>query len=119
MARCKNVEGGPGNDDSHQPRQTEQEKGKGPKKTITKKKRKRGDTEAERAATVAAAAEHAERGGRGSGIRIGDQLSLAQRAIVEELDARHGSSRCTIMLGGYCVPLEDALEGTLVEEIEP
>jgi len=52
MARCKNVEGGPGNDDSHQPRQTEQEKGKGPKKTITKKKRKRGDIEAERAAAV-------------------------------------------------------------------
>ena len=54
MARCKNVEGGPGNDDSHQPRQIEQEKGKGPKKTITKKKRKHGDTEAERAAVVVA-----------------------------------------------------------------
>ena len=74
MARCKNVEGGPGNDDSHQPRQTEQEKGKGPKKTITKKKRKCSDTKAERAA-VAATVERAERGGRGSDIHIGDQLS--------------------------------------------
>ena len=119
MAHCKNVGGDPDDDERHPPCLTEQEKGKGPKKTITKKKRKRGDTEAERAATVAAAAERAERGGRGSGICIGDPLSLAQRAIVEELDARHGSPRGTIMLGGYCVPLEDAPEGTRVEEIEP
>ena len=46
MARCKNVGGGPG-DESRPPRLTEQEKGKGPKKTITKKKHKRGDTEGE------------------------------------------------------------------------
>ena len=51
---------------------TEQEKGKGPKKTITKKKSKHGDTEAERAAAVVVVVEHAERGGRGSGIRIGN-----------------------------------------------
>ena len=62
-----------GDDESHPPRLIEQEKGKRPKKTITKKKRKRGDTEAERAAVVAIAVERAERGGRGSGIRIGDQ----------------------------------------------
>ena len=52
MARCKNIGGGPGDDESHSPRLTKQEKGKRPKKTITKKKRKCGDTEAERAATV-------------------------------------------------------------------
>ena len=119
MARCKNIRGDPGDDESRPPRLTEQEKGKGPKKTITKKKRKHGDTEAERAAVVAAAVEHAERGGRGSGIRIGDQLSPAQRATIEELEARHGSPCGTIMLGGQCVPLEDAPKGTRVEEIEP
>jgi len=51
----------------------EQEKGNGPKKVIAKKKRKRGDADAETVAAVETAAEHAERGGRGSGIRIGDQ----------------------------------------------
>ena len=73
MARCKNVGGGPSDDERRLPLLTEQEKGKGSNKTITKKKRKRGDTEAERAVVVAAAVECAERGGRGSGIRIGDQ----------------------------------------------
>ena len=54
MARCKNVGGDPNNDERRPPHLTEQEKGKGPKKTITKKKRKHGDTEAERAAAVVA-----------------------------------------------------------------
>jgi len=54
MACCKNIGGGPSNDDErHPPRLTAQEKGKGPKKTPTKKKRKRGDIETERAAAVA------------------------------------------------------------------
>jgi len=97
----------------------EQEKGKGPKKTITKKMYKCGDTNAERAAVVAIVVECVKRGGRGSGIHISDQLSLAQRATVEELKDRHGSPRGTIMLGGQRVPLEDAPEGTHVEEIEP
>ena len=55
----------------------EQEKGKGPKNTTTKKKCKRGDIVTERAAVVAIAVERAGRGGRGSGIHIGDQLSPA------------------------------------------
>jgi hypothetical protein len=58
---------------------------------------------------VAAAAKHVERGDRGSGIRIADQLSPAQRAAVEELRARHGSPHGTIMLGGWHVSLGDAL----------
>ena len=91
----------------------------GPKKMVTKKKHKRGDTEAERVAAVAAVIERAERGGRGSGVHIGDQLSPAQRATIEELEARHGSPRGTIMLGGQHVSLEDATGGTRVEEIEP
>ena len=68
---------------------------------------------------MVAATERVERGGRGSGIRIGDQLSLAQRAAVEELEARHGSPCGTIMLGGQRVSLDDAPKGTHVEEIEP
>ena len=47
MARCKNIGGGPSDDESYPPHLTDQEKGKGPKKTITKKKSKCGDTEAE------------------------------------------------------------------------
>ena len=119
MARCKNVEGGPGDDERRPPRLTEQKKGKGPKNTTLKKKRKRGDIEAERAAVVAAAVERANRGGRGSGICIGDQLSPAQRTVVEQLEASLGSPRGTIMLGGRRVSLEDAPEGARVEEIEP
>jgi len=119
MARCKNVGGGLGDDERRLPRLIEQEKGKGPKKTITKKMYKCGDTEAERAVVVAAAVERAKRGGRGSGICIDDQLSPAQRAVAEEVEARHGSPHGTIMLGGQRVPLEDAPEGTRVEEIEP
>jgi hypothetical protein len=78
MVCCKNNFGAPpgGDDERHLPRLTKQEKAKRPKKTVTKKKCKRGDIEAQRV-VVAAAAERAERGGRGSGIRIGDQLSLA------------------------------------------
>ena len=38
---------------------------------------------------------------------------------MEEFEARHGSPRGTIMLGGQRVSLEDAPEGTHVEEIEP
>jgi len=68
---------------------------------------------------VAVAVERAERGGRGSGIRIGDQLSPARRAAVKELETRYGSPRGTIMLGGQRVSLEDAPEGTPMEEIEP
>ena len=48
---------------------------KGPNKTVIKKKRKRGDIEVERAVAVVATVEHAKTGGRGSGVRIGDQLS--------------------------------------------
>ena len=87
MAHVKNARGGTGDEDPRPPpRLTAQEKGKA-KKMITKKKRKIDDVEAERAAAVAATVERAERGGAGSGIRIGDQLSPAQRATVERIEA--------------------------------
>ena len=68
---------------------------------------------------MAIVVECAERGGRGNGIHIGDQLSLAQRTAVEQLEASLGSPLGTILLGGWCVALEDAPEGTRVEEVEP
>ena len=63
--------------------------------------------------------EHAKRGGRGNGICIGDLLSPAQRTAVEQLEASLGSPPGTILFGGRCVALEDAPEGTRVEEVEP
>ena len=62
------------------------------------------------------AAERAERGGSDIGIRIGDHLSPAQRATVERIEASLGSPPGTIMLGGWRVSLEDALEVSHVEE---
>ena len=44
MAHCKNIRGGLDDDERRLPHLTEQEKGKGPNKTVTKKKRKHGDT---------------------------------------------------------------------------
>ena len=77
MARVKNARGGLGNEDLRPPPCLPAEvKGKGTKKT-TSKKRKFADTDIGRAATVAAAAERAERGGARSGVVIADQLSLA------------------------------------------
>ena len=98
MARVKNARGGLGHEDLRPPpRLTAQEKGKA-KKTMTKK-RKLIDVEAEREATVAAAAERAERGGAWSGVRIVDQLSPAQRVTVERVESLHGSLARTVMLG--------------------
>ena len=59
-----------------------------------------------------ATAERAKRGGSGSGICIGDQLSPTQRAIVERIEASLGSPPGTIMLGGWRISLEDATKGS-------
>jgi hypothetical protein len=69
MVRCKNVGGGPSDEDESPPRVTEVAHGK--RKKLAVKKMKRTPTEAEIAQVVADAAERAERGGRGSGIHIG------------------------------------------------
>ena len=109
MARCKNAGGGPSDEDPRPlPRLTAQEKGKA-KKSITKKKRKIDDVEAERAAAVAATVERVERGGPRSGVRISDQLSPAQRDAVERIETPHGSPPRTIMLGGRHVSLEESM----------
>ena len=108
MACCKNVRAGPRDEDPRPPpRLTAQEKGKA-KKTTTKK-RKLADVEIERPAAVAAAVEQAERGGSRSGVRIGDQLSPAQRAAIKRFETSVGSLPRTIMLGGQRVSLEESL----------
>ena len=107
MAQVKNAEGGPGDEDPRPPpRLTAQEKGKA--KKTTPKKQKFADVEIERAAAVVAATEQAERGGSRGGVRIADQLSLAQRATVEGTETLHGSPPRTVMLGGRRVSLEES-----------
>jgi phage tail sheath gpL-like len=71
MVRCKNVGGAPSDGDESPPRRTEVARGKRVK--IVARKRKRTLTEAEVAQAVADAAELAERGGRSSGIHIGER----------------------------------------------
>ena len=86
MARVKNTGGGPGDEDPRPPPHLPGEvKGKGTKKT-TSKKWKFADADTARAAAVAATAERAERGGARSGVVIVDQLSPAQRAAVEQVE---------------------------------
>ena len=82
-------------------------KGKGTKKT-TSKKRKFADADIVRAAVVAAAVERAERGGARSGVVIADQLSPAQRATVQEVEHHHGSLARTAMPGGRCVAIDES-----------
>jgi hypothetical protein len=71
MVRCKNASGAPSDGDESPSRKTEVAHGKRVK--IATKKRKRTLIEAEVAQAVADAAELAERGGRSSGIRIGER----------------------------------------------
>jgi hypothetical protein len=71
MVRCKNAGGGPSDRDESPPRLTEVAHGK--RKKIAAKKRKRTPTEVEIAQAVTDAAELAERGGRRSGIHIGER----------------------------------------------
>jgi hypothetical protein len=70
MVRCKNVGGAPSDGDESPPRSTKVACGK--RKKIATKKRKRTPTKEEIAQAVADAAELAERGGRSSGIHIGE-----------------------------------------------
>jgi hypothetical protein len=70
MVRCKYAGGAPSDMDDSPPRRTEVAHSKRVK--IPAKKRKRTLTEAEVAQAVTDATETAERGGRSSGIRIGE-----------------------------------------------
>jgi hypothetical protein len=69
MAHCKNVGGAPSDRDGSPPCLTEVARGKR-KKVITKKRKR---TKEEVAHVVAEAIDRAERGGKGSGIQIGER----------------------------------------------
>ena len=108
MAHVKNVGGGPGDEDPRPlPRQPVDAKGKAMKKLATKK-RKYPDADTTRAAVVVEVTEHVERGGAQSGVVIADQLSLAQRVAVQEVEHRHGGPARTAMVGGRCVAIDES-----------
>jgi hypothetical protein len=91
MVRCKNPGGAPSDEDESPPRRTEVARGKRVK--IAAKKRKRTLIEAKVAQAAADAAEVVERGGRSSGIRIGERRfhlegrQLSTEATEETVDA--------------------------------
>jgi hypothetical protein len=70
MVRCKNAGGAPSDGDDSPPRLSEVARGKCIK--IMARKKKKTLTDAEIAQAVADAADAVERGGRSSGIHIGD-----------------------------------------------
>ena len=109
MARTKNVGGGLGDDDRRPPpRLPTDPKGKATKK-VASKKRKYPDAETARAAAVAEAAEHAERGGTRSGVVIADlPRSSDARAGIQRVERLHGSPPGTIMMAGRRLPIVDS-----------
>ena len=108
MARVKNVGGGPGDEDLRPPpRLPSEAKGKATKKLATKK-RKYPDADTARADIVAATVECAEAGGARSGVHIADQLSLVQRAAVQEVERCHGGPAGTTMVRGWRVAINES-----------
>ena len=100
MACTKNVGGGPGDDDRRPPpRLPTGPKGKATKK-VASKKRKYPDAETARAAAVAEAVEHAERGGARSGVVIADHMSPKAQGRLEHIEHLHGSPAGTVMMAG-------------------
>ena len=107
MVHVKNVGGGPGDEDLRRPpRLLVDPKGKVTKKTVIKK-HKYPDAEIARAAVVAEATEHAERGGARSGVVITDQLSLEARATLERVERLHGGLARTLMIRGWRVAIDE------------
>ena len=109
MARVKNVGGGPGDEDLRPPpRQPIDVKGKAIKK-LTTRKRKYRNADTTRAAAVAEATEHAERGGARSGVVIVDQqLPPAIIEALEQVERRHGGPAGIVMLAGQRVAIEES-----------
>ena len=107
MARTKNIGGGPGDEDRRPPpRQPADPKGKATKK-LAVRKRKYPDADTARAAAVAEAVEHAERGGARSGVRIADPLSPEVMASLQRVERLHGGPARTLMIGGQCVSIDE------------
>ena len=98
MAHVKNVGGGPGDEDPrHPPRLPVDPKGKATKK-VASKKLKYPNAETARAATVAEAAECAERGGTRSGVVIADHLSPEAQGQLERIEHLHVGPPGTVMM---------------------
>ena len=107
MAHTKNVGGGPGDEDPRPPpRQPTEPKGKATKK-LAIRKHKYPDVDTARVAAVVEAAEHAERGGARSGVRIADQLSPEARDTLEQVERLHGGPAGTLMIGGRRVAIDE------------
>ena len=77
-------------------------------KKLATRKCKYPDADTARAATVAEAAERAERGGARSGVVITDQLSPSTRATLEQVEHRHGGLAGTLMVGGRRVAIDES-----------
>ena len=60
-----------------------------------------------RAAAVAEAAEHAERGGARSGVVIADHLSPEAQGRLEHIERLHGGPPGTIMMQGRRLAIEE------------
>ena len=61
-----------------------------------------------------------QRGGARSGVIIVDQLSLAHRAAVQEVEHRHGSPTRTAMLGGWRVAIDESQpQGESQQQAQP
>ena len=100
MARVKNTEGGPGDEDPRRPpRLLIGTKGMATKK-VASKKRKYLDVETARAAAVAEAAERAKRGGARSGVVIVDPLPPGAMEGIERVECLHGGPPRTVMITG-------------------
>ena len=109
MAHVKNAGGGPGDEDPrHPPRLLIDPKGKATKK-LAIRKHKYPDVDIARAAVVAEAVEHAERGGAHSGVVIADQqLPPATIEALEQVERRHGGPAGTLMIGGRRVAINES-----------
>ena len=109
MVRVKNVGGGPSDEDPRRsPRLPADPKGKATKKLATRKC-KYPDADTAREATVAEAAERAERGGARSGVVIADQqLPPATREALEQVERRHGGPARTVMVAGRRLAIDES-----------
>ena len=71
-------------------------------------KRKYPDVDTARAAVVVEAIEHVERRGARSGVVIADQLSPAQRTVVQEVERHHGGPAGIAMVGGRRLAIDES-----------
>lgn len=103
--RCKNVRGGPGDDDSDRRHPPPASKDKGKTKEVAVKKRKRLSAEQERLLAIADASALAARGGRSDSLRIQepDPASAARALRTPVL----GDPPGTVMIAGWRVRFED------------